>query len=333
MTIPLPVEAFSLELDDKEFRLLSALCHLSSRVGTVEATMEELAILTNRGPENVRRALRGLEKHGLVVTVRTKRNLGKLYKNRYTLPHCTVEELVPEDTLVHSTVGSTGGQVVPVSINGSNSSNDRTSRVDTTYLSVEGSAPHLEKKEIPVVNRWQDDDDDLAGVGLLEGEVPASKAKRVVSDKRKPATRGKRPVAEWTSYDMATEFSYRLGRKFPMIPGLVNVKNLAGALAKNRKAYGITAEFEMEVMNLFFGDERRWRSAEEAPHLIHGKYLRMFTTHFDEVMNNLGLAQTNGVVAEVAQQEYIYSSDGRKFDDSLLGRKALARHEATLEGN
>lgn len=295
--------------------------------------MEELAILTARGTENVRRALRGLERHGLVTTVRTKRNLGKLYKNKYTLTHCTVEEPVQQGSFIHSAVGSTGGQVVPGSSNGSTSLVSRTSRVDTTYLSVEGSAPHLEKKEIPVVNRWQDDDDDLAGVGLLDGEVPASKAKRVVSDKRKPATRGKRPVAEWTSYDMATEFSYRLGRKFPMIPGLVNVKNLAGALAKNRKAFGITAAFEMEVMNLFFGDERRWRSAEEAPHLIHGKYLRMFTTHFDEVMNTLGLATSSEPVAQTQEEQYIYSSDGRKFQNSLLGQKALARHEATLEGN
>lgn len=326
--ISLPVEAFSLPLDDKEFRLLAALCHLSGPQGTVEATMAELGILTGRGEENVRRALRGLEAHGLVTTVRTKRNLGRLYKNRYTLTHCTVGSEANLSPVIHHTVGSTDGHVVPddLSIVTTGSSTSRV--INTTYLFGEVPSPLKEE----TVNRWQDDDDDIAGVGLFPDEVPAKQGKSQKSDKRKPATRGQRPVTDWTSYDVAAEFSYRLSRKFPLIPGLVNVKALAGALAKNRREYGITAPVEMEIMELFFGDERKWRSAEEAPHKIHGRYLRMFTTDLEVALNNLGMMdQLATPVDSEDKTDYIYASDGTRFVNSHLGRKSLARHEEELE--
>lgn len=325
--ISLPVEAFSLPLDDKEFRLLAALCHLSSPQGTVEATMAELGILTGRGAENVRRALRGLENHGLVTTVRTKRNLGKLYKNRYTLTHCMVGSTVNDEPVIHHTVGSTDGHVVPDDITVVTTGSSTSRVINTTYL-FGADAPSKEE----TMNRWTDDDDDLGGVGLLPGEEPAKQGQSQKSDKSKPATRGKRPVTEWTSYDMAAEFAYRLSRKFPLIPGLVNVKNLAGALARNRREYGITAPVEMEIMDLFFGDERKWRSAEDAPHKIHGKYLRMFTTDLETALNNLGmLDQLASPVDSEDKTDYIYASDGTRFVNSHLGRKSLARHEEELE--
>jgi hypothetical protein len=181
------------------------------------------------------------------------------------------------------------------------------------------------------MNNWKDDDDTVA-FGLLEGELPAKQAQALVNDKRKPKTRGNRPVPDWTTYDMATEFSYRLSRKFPMIPGLVNVKALAGALAKNRREYGITAVVEMEVMDLFFNDERKWRAAEEHPEKIHGKYLRMFTTNLEEALANLGMLDQLSESSSVAPQgSFVYASDGARFTDSFLGRKALQQHEQDLE--
>lgn len=323
MTVPLPVEAFSLELDDKEFRLLTAMCHLAASDGAVEATMNDLSILTRRGEENVRRALRGLEAHGLVTTTRTKRNLGRLHKNKYKLTHCTVGS---ETTVVHHTVGSTDDiHVVPVITNTTNSQVSRV--INTTYLLVGNEISHKEE----TMNKWQDDDDTV-GFGLLEGELPANQAQALVNDKRKPKTRGNRPVPDWTTYDMATEFSYRLSRKFPLIPGLVNVKALAGALAKNRREYGITAVVEMEVMDLFFGDERKWRAAEQHPEKIHGKYLRMFTTNLEEALSNLGmLDQLSDTPSVASTGSYVYASDGTRFNDSFLGKKALRQHEQDLE--
>ena len=326
--ISLPTSAFSLNLDDKEFRLLAALCHLSGPQGAVEATMAELGILTGRGEENVRRALRGLERHGLVTTVRTKRNLGRLYKNRYTLTHCTVGSEVSGDAVTHHTVGSTDGHVVPdgYSIVTTGSSTSRV--INTTYLFGEVPSPLKEE----TMNRWQDDDDEIAGVGLFPDELPAKQAQGQTSDKRKPATRGRRPVTEWTSYDVAAEFSYRLSRKFPLIPGLVNVKELAGTLAKNRKNFGITPVVEMELMEMFFGDERRWRSAEAAPHLVHRKFIRMFTTELETALNNLGMIdEMASPVDSEDKTDYIYASDGTRFVNSHLGRKSLERHENELE--
>ena len=325
MTVPLPVEAFSLELDDKEFRLLSALCHLAASDGVVDATMQDLSILTRRGEENVRRALRGLESHGLVATTRTKRNLGRLHKNRYTLTHRTVGS---ETAVIHHTVGSTDGtQVVPVITNTTNSQVSRV--INTTYLLVGNGVSHREEE----MNKWQDDDDTVA-FGLLDGELPAKQAATRVNDKRKPKTRGNRPITDWTTYDMAAEFSYRLSRKFPLIPGLVNVKDLAGALAKNRREYGITSVVEMEVMDLFFGDERRWRAADQHPEKIHGKYLRMFTTNLEDALTNLGmLDQLKDSQAVEIKGSFVYASDGTRFNDSFLGRKALQQHEKDLEEN
>jgi len=325
MAVPLPVEAFSLELDDKEFRLLVAMCHLAASDGTVNATMNDLSILTRRGEENVRRALRGLEKHGLVATTRTKRNLGRLHKNIYNLTHCTVGS---EEVVIHHTVGSTyGTQVVPIGTNKSYS--QVSSLINTTYLFGGNEVPPKEE----AMNKWEDDDDTVA-FGLLEGELPAKQAQALVSDKRKPKTRGNRPVSDWTTYDMGSEFAYRLSRKFPMIPGLVNVKELAARLAKNRRQYNITPVIEMEIMDLFFNDERRWRATEDHPELAHRKYLRMFTTNLEEALNNLGmLEQLSDTPTVAVAGNFVYASDGTRFDDSFLGRKAKREYEETLENN
>lgn len=183
------------------------------------------------------------------------------------------------------------------------------------------------------MNKWKDEDDTVA-FGLLEGELPANQAQALVSDKRKPKTRGNRPVTDWTTYDMAAEFAYRLSRKFPMIPGLVNVKELAGRLAKNRREYNITQVVEMEIMELFFGDERRWRAAGNQPELAHRKYLRMFTTDLEAALGNLGMLEELSNTPLVASTgSFVYASDGTRFDDSFLGRKAKRQYEEEMEKN
>jgi hypothetical protein len=90
----------------------------------------------------------------------------------------------------------------------------------------------------------------------------------------------------------------------------------------------------MEVMELFFGDERKWRAAEQHPEKIHGKYLRMFTTNLEEALTNLGMLDQLSEASSVETKgSFVYASDGTAFTDSFLGRKALRQHEQDLEDN
>jgi hypothetical protein len=114
----LPPEFFATELTATEFKVVVSLYHLSGPEWLVEATTDELGVLTGYSAESLRRAFRGLEKAGLLDTVRTKRNFGKWSKNRYQLvlpSHNTVDS-EPEPSLVsvgwseppsHKSVGST----------------------------------------------------------------------------------------------------------------------------------------------------------------------------------------------------------------------------------
>ena len=97
----LPPELFATQLNHPEFRLVVSLYHLSDSKGRVDITMSELEILTGMSHEAQRRALRGLEEAGLLTTTRTKRNLGKLYKNMYQLTFVVHENV---DKVVHESV-------------------------------------------------------------------------------------------------------------------------------------------------------------------------------------------------------------------------------------
>jgi hypothetical protein len=87
----------------------------------------------------------------------------------------------------------------------------------------------------------------------------------------------------------------------------------------------------MAVMEKFFGDARIWIEAKKAPHFAHKIFLREITKSTAEVLDELGM---NDVVAEVskpARAQYVYASDGKKFDNSIPGRVRLAKYEEKLE--
>ena len=70
-------------------------------------------------------------------------------------------------------------------------------------------------KEVKIfMRKYEDDGEDLAGFGLVENrDAPQPKIRK--SD---PKTRGKRPEHEWSPMDVAAEFSFRVGRKYPLLP-------------------------------------------------------------------------------------------------------------------
>ena len=326
-------ELLLLSLSANEARTLLALRHLSDRDGKIVATMEELGILTKYSRETLRVAVRSLEDRGLITTRRTKRNLGKLYKNEYQLIQENLasedekqENLAsPAEVFAQKFLASTAG----TDDIGIPSTNSKSIVLNTTYL-IPSEAREEKFKEVKLVNKWQDDGDDIVGFGLLDGEVQAS-LKPVPVSKRNPKTRWQRPQDDWTPADVATEFSYRMYQKINNAPAMINTAELRGALAAYRKRYNTNATIEMSVMEKFFGDTRIWGQAKKAPHFSHKIFLRLITTETANVMDELGMDDAVAEVAKPARAQYVYASDGKKFDNSIPGRVRLAKYEEKLE--
>jgi DNA-binding MarR family transcriptional regulator len=326
-------ELLLLSLSANEARTLLALRHLSDRDGKIVATMEELGILTKYSRETLRVAVRSLEDRGLITTRRTKRNLGKLYKNEYQLiqENLASEEekqenlASPAEVFAQKFLASTAG----TDDVGIPSTNSKSIVLNTTYL-IPSEAREENFKEVKLVNKWQDDGDDIVGFGLLDGEVQAS-LKPVPVSKRNPKTRWQRPQDDWTPADVATEFSYRMYQKINNAPAMINTAELRGALAAYRKRYNTNATIEMSVMERFFGDARIWEQAKKTPHFAHKIFLRLITTETADVMDELGMDDAVAEVAKPARAQYVFASDGKKFDNSIPGRVRLAKYEEKLE--
>lgn len=320
-----------LSLNVTEMRVLIALRHLAASNGKVQVTMEELGILTDYSREGIRRGLRGLEERGIIETSRTKRNLGRLYKNEYQLLHNsvqTVHKSVASDVEVdknlpvevHEFVASTASTKVLSTV--------QLQKVKNTSYSLGAESPVEDFKEVKVVNKWQDDDEGVGGWGLLEGEKPASAPK---VSKRDPKTRWQRPQEEWTAADVASEFAYRVYDRVRGIPGLVSTKDLRGALAANRSRFGVSATLEMELLEKFFGDERNMLAIKNSPRKAHGIFLNFITANINSVTEEMGMDEPE--VDKNVAVDYVYASDGKKFDNSMPGRKALENYEKKLGAN
>jgi hypothetical protein len=193
--------------------------------------------------------------------------------------------------------------------------------------------------------RWVPDgedtsgDDAIGGFGLLDEPAKVDPARARVN-KRDVRTRGKRPEYEWTTYDVAAEFAYRIGRMYPYTPGLINIKDTEGALRRQRTKYKLNAIIELEVMRMFLADERNLLGVTEAPEKIHRKFLSKFPEYLPRAFDALGFENDRRVDPDATpaasasvSDKFVYSSDGRKFDNSLIGRRRRDQHEETLKGN
>lgn len=300
-------ELLLLSLNVTEMRVLLALRHLADKNGKVTATMEELGILTNYGRESVRLAVRGLENAGLVDTHRTKRNLGRLYKNEYQILPKNLASESPE--ILASTAGTSN-----IKLTTSNT------LIKNTSYSLAGEARY---KEVPVVNRWKDDDDDIAGVGLLESDV-AAKAKPKKVSKSRPVNRVLRPESDWTPQDVATEFSMMLYQHCKAHTGPVDSNKLRAIIAGNRNRYKLTADVELKVMRQMFADESAVAAVRKAPENGYKVFLTWIMNYVNQT------AKGTVDIEKKSVAEFVYASDGTEFDNSMPGRKALAQYEAEL---
>jgi len=294
--------------------------------------MEELARYAQCSEESIRRAVRGLEKAELIKVERTKRNFGKLYKNRYYLispSHKNVDENSAihknEDEVIHKNVGSTHDY------SDSNYIEDNKEIKTTSLFMFEPE--HTKKVKEIILKGWQDDDAELSGFGLFDDEVPAAQKQKPVS-KRSGKTRNLRPQEDWTPLDVASEFASRVYAKLPGAVNVVNTVQLQKILGKNRKQFDLSPIIELEVMRLFLEDNWFKTAARSYPQYVQGRFLKFFTSHLHIALKNLGLHSDLTMSEEQAmssrEDEFVYASDGTRFDNSMPGRRNLDRYEAKL---
>jgi len=326
--VRVPVEAYSANLTHFQFRLLVTICHLSGSEGRLQATAAQLGIETgNVHEKTVRRGLLALEKAGFLRRTPTKRANGYRGKDMWdvTSPQVTLGTLEAQeigDANVRtshdykSRSHITNKPLVP-------NSQDSNQLKDIRNINVS-----MKEIRIPM-RKWEDDGDSVAGFGLIEERDVSQKSIR----KSDPKTRGKRPEHEWTPMDVAAEFSYRVGKRYPLLPGTVNVRQLSGALSKFRKQYDTNALIELELLRLFMADERNFQKiGDEAP-FLYKMYLASFGKKMNQARENLGLTKVNAPADTSVKISTITASDGRVFQNSLSGRTQLDRYEKQLKEN
>jgi len=325
--VRIPLGAYSADLTDYQFRLLATLCHLAGSESRVQTSAASLGIETGSVNEKtVRRGLLALEKAGFIKRTKTRRANGfrgidLLDITGPEIATGTLEAQIERASNVRtshdyrSRSSITNKSLVP---------NSKDSNQLKDIRNTEG----VSMKEIRVpMRKWEDDGDDLAGFGLVEPkDEPSPKIRK--SD---PRTRGKRPEHEWSAMDVAAEFSYRVGKRYPLLPGTVNVRQLSGALSKFRKQYNTTALIELELLRLFLTDENNFRNiGDEAP-FLYKMYLASFGKKMNQARENLGLGKVNAPTETVVKMGTLVASDGRVFQNSLSGRAQLERYERQLK--
>jgi DNA-binding Lrp family transcriptional regulator len=305
-------------LSDKEVRVIFTLWQ-PCQGGRAWRGVAELAEACNTSRETIRQTLKSLEARGFVRTERTKRNLGKLSTTLIylTMPSAVGMAKGKEESPCQAELASTDVQVVL--------STDSTS-TSTTNTWIYPSDKSKRRKELVVSRRWNDDDD-IAGFGLLDTED--SKPKTPVK-KNTGKTRHLRPQSEWTALDVASEFTSRLMAQFPGNMTLINTKNLAIALAKNRKQYGFSSELELVLMDKWFADEKNLRNAPSRHQFLIGSFLNLFKSDVEEGYSQLGVRMPQTTPEASTAVKKLYASDGTPYDDTPLGRRFLAMHEEKL---
>ena len=317
----MPSEAYSASLTDYQFRLLAVLCHLSGSRGSIRLSAGELCVPTgNVHIKTVRRGLKALEEAGFISRTPMKKGGGLQGPSLIKIGNRSVHPA--GNSNVHPTPGKVTNSRISHIANKPLVPNSQSS------YKLKDSESKIQLKEIKVpMRKYEDDGDDLAGFGLIEPkDAPQPKIRR--SD---PKTRGRRPEHEWTPMDVAAEFSFQVGRKYPLLPGTVNVKTLSGALAKFRKQYETTPLIELELLRLFMADESNFRNiGDEAP-FLYKMFLASFGKKMNQARENLGLGRINAKVETVETSARLIASDGRTFQNSLSGRAQLERHEKRIK--
>jgi hypothetical protein len=328
--LELPDHLLDIGLTPNSLYLIATLKRYENRWGTIELSIEQLSEFTKWSQATVKRELNTIKSLSLLIVTRKKRNGGKYHYNIYqlNLPQLTSEPLSsPELNCEPLTSSKTNSPEITSELStvsfSTNIVTKQTSnnQLSTTYL-IETSQGM--KERIAMVNKWNEGDDDIAGVGLFEDEkLPA--AQKI--NKRDSKTRHWRPQEDWSAADVATEYSLRLNKKIIGVPNLVSVARLTPILAKYRKQLGTNALLELKIMDMFFADERNIVALRKDVSKAIPFFLNSLKVDMIKAQDALKSTQ----VDSKRSSGYVYASDGTAFDDSMGGRKNLNKYEKELQ--
>lgn len=330
-----PKELFTVVTKAAHFKVATALYQLADSKGEVRISTGELAAFCGVSESTLTRAFRDLESKGYLETRRSRKGFNRFSFNIYTVklekPNQTQTPLrenglwVSAPTQQLTSPAEVTKTVAPTLSDGvvndelfPSLTKERSTAVTVTSKSIDSQVSKKGKEILrisiptgkPVEKRKSESKEILQGTSY-----------KLSMDPKDFRTRGRRPVETWTTWDVAAEFADRLQKKYPTKPLLINKKRLAEALRPMRKNYGSTPEAELWIIKFFFMDPQRARIAETAPSKVVGTFLNLFKTDLEKALS---------MSRQPKNDEFVYASDGREFDNSMRGRLKRDEYEATL---
>jgi DNA-binding transcriptional regulator YhcF (GntR family) len=339
-----PKELFTAINKAAHFKVGIALYSLADKRGQVRTTTKELAAYAGVSQSTLTRAFRDLESKGFLATQRTRKGFNKFSFNVYTvtvaeqLSSPAISEIKGQVGEAWLNAGVQKEQTVEISdvLIAPNVSNG--SSANDFFPSLKNEQSTADQAIQIVLNQKESNkDSEILRISSSRGKSPEkniskevkkallspSSCKTLSVNPRDHNTRGRRPVESWTSWDVAAEFSYKLQKRFPMRPPLINMKKLEGALRSMRSRFNSNAKAELWLMELLFEDRSKMQIAETQPEKIIGIYLNYFKTDLERAIR---------ISSEPPRDEYCYADDGKKFDNSMPGRIRRDEYNKGLKG-
>lgn len=326
-------------LTRKQLSVALKLFEMGNESGIVNVSAEELSVISGVSESTLTRALRELEKQELIVTTRLRKKGNKYGRNQYRLLSDGEEQIrshFPYPKQKKQTLGK------PAEESGSLPQNF------PSLISEQSAHDQVVKVTIPIDKSVSSKEEEILRIStspeidsgknkpyLKETKAarPKGGIKELSTDPKDFKTRGRRSIDSWTTWDVAAEFAWRLNRKFPMEPLLINQKRIEGYLRKQRASIKTTAKVELKLLDMFFEGNTYFRKGQSDPQTIEVRF-------FNSVKENINKARqmVDSDMAEAKRiserpndwEEYLIARDGRRFPNTLLGKKSFDRYEARL---
>lgn len=315
------------------FRVAVALYDLADSRGNIQTSTKALTEITGVSESTLTRAFRDLEQHGYLVTTRTRKGFNKFAFNEYRVL------LGPKDEPVESNwdlLGAPNPRTASLNV-GVEDSNLPVfvSLKDEQSTAVPGNSETLttstnnQNKEILRISNQSVKKRKVKNSGtkqIFNTSKKNSKIWAFTPDPKDFNTRALRPKGSWSNWDIAAEFADRLHARYPDRPALINKTRLAKALLPMRSPYNSTPELELALIDWFFDDNHKVGLAEREPEKVLGTFLNMFKTNMEKARSAVAYAARYADVPD-----WVYASDGKRFDNSMPGRFALKEYESELD--
>jgi len=329
-----PKDLFTSVTKPSHFKVGAAFYTLADENGEVPPiSTKELAAYSGVSESSLTRAFRELEEKGFLETIRTRKGFNKFYLNKYKVRLDEEQSVLPKNELGTSEQVPddiqecfSSGIAVDVKLSDGVVTKDVFSSLtpersthEQLVQDIAGKPTNSKDSEILRISSSRKILEE-SPKSVLNSDAPKMSATLSVNP-RDFRTRGRRPINEWTSWDVAAEFSDRLQRKLRGYPVVINKKKVEGALRSLRSSSGTTPKVEMMLMKMFFEDKSKWSLAKKEPHKVIGAYLNLFKTDLEGLKRRV-------------EQEHVpsctYASDGREFDNSIPGRWRRDKYEEKL---